>query len=564
MGDSNCREWPVDDGDPRNQAPHNARDEYSRLLTTCLEQKEENTMQMVRVLQGRVKALTNFIRLKHQRESINIPTTTHVIKPTNERSEIGAKSSDTDENATKYDQYENKIQLQNFQCLDYAEESDDKFNEDSEGSYIISSLAYRNPRTPHTDAERRIESLIQEYEDESNPNEYVPTKRRSVSRLRAHDIASRHKHRKLIIQSLLSRLESNSSQYLTRASNSITFHVKSEEEIIWPIPISDKEMNPTLLLHVSLQMITHAKTRRNMETLSLHGISQSIFVHSFWLTHVQYFQKLSWREQTYLKTKISQLYPQMIAVVTDSQPPSKRDLFFRTYPLVIAKAIYLALSYLCPGNTLFKGQFERVLFHSIFRLLTSVDICASTVDFLRQSLYRDQEINARVNREAESRTKRGSNKDDPNVDVDGFTDLPRQQQRIAFDSYKISPLLERYLGGDARVHGSLSMMKRTVPTEQCAVGGVDTYRRVSTRFARDSDERDRRSEARKSVHKVAVSEKAKARQTIVALHKEQQNLFLGNRKSRREYVDSLLHKQEQERKLALVTRSSMKSNYPIS
>mmetsp|Transcript_24184 Transcript_24184/g.29685 ORF Transcript_24184/g.29685 Transcript_24184/m.29685 type:complete len:215 (-) Transcript_24184:1544-2188(-) len=53
----------------------------------------------------------------------------------------------------------------------------------------------------------------------------------------------------------------------------------------------------------------------------------------------------------------------------------------------------------------------------------------------------------------------------------------RRQQRVPFDVNRISPLLQQYFGNDNGNNHREQIIKRTVPVDWCATGGVDTYRK---------------------------------------------------------------------------------------
>jgi hypothetical protein len=244
------------------------------------------------------------------------------------------------------------------------------------------------------------------------------------------------------------------------------------------------------------------------------------------LCHVQFFQKNAFREQTYLQNKIASSYPNVIRRITQAESQNKRDILFRTYPLVLAKSIYLAFTYLLPGGSgQFMGPFQRVLSHLIFCMFTGVAISKDSVDTLRQKLYHDQ---------FDTPANTDSTKDMNHVVDDSY--LPRQQQRIMFDAYKITPLLQKYIGGDIPTRHR-TMLKRTLPSEQCQVGGVCTYRptRIVSMGHNFPDDESRMLELRAMLKKRAL-----AINNIDSLHKEQQNLLSSSRKARSEFVSGLL------------------------
>ena len=224
---------------------------------------------------------------------------------------------------------------------------------------------------------------------------------------------------------------------------------------------------------------------------------------------------------------------------------------------VLAKGIYLGFIYLCPGNaSLFQGRFQRVLSHSMFRLLTGVDVCASSVDYLCQKLYHDQNDTIAPSTGKDKKNSDSHGNGEKTSTMEAFPDLPRQQQRVTFDAYKISPLLEKYLGGEVPIQGR-SILKRTVPVEQCRVGGVNTFRRVSpTLNITEQEEWDRRAEVKMQSHKISMKEKNKFRRQFEALQMEQQKMMNSNRKVLLEYANDLLQKREHQGTLTALSRAS--------
>ncbi len=212
-------------------------------------------------------------------------------------------------------------------------------------------------------------------------------------------------------------------------------------------------------------------------------------------------------------------------------------MLFRHYPFVLSKAIYLGFQFLCPGNQkLFKGPFLRILYLSVSRLLTGVDICPESVDALRLKLFPedgfkdgcDEEDKERSNRLCplpSGENYRRMNGNDINAEnkmrnVDGgqclhdkrrnlarayFAQarnsvvkfmgeretlrfhnekpvslgckfLPRQQQ-VNFDVNQISPLLQHCLGRENISLRPKHFIKRTEPVRFCKTGGIETFHR---------------------------------------------------------------------------------------
>ena len=400
--------------------------------------------------------------------------------------------------------------------------SDDKsiIDTTAQGENPLNSLAYRNQHTPHTKAEKRIESLFTELREEieASDNKQVLKRSKSSRKFSTHDLVDRERRRKKL-KSLQSTAEIMSTKFLSRAPSSVVFRVNQKA------PISKDEFNPALFLEMSLQMIHHQGTRKDIEKLTLHQTSKELLVQTFWLCHVQFFQKIAFREQTYLQNKISKLYPEVIRIITHAETQHKRDILFRIYPLILAKATYLAFVHLFPGGTgQFQGSFQCVLTHSIFRLMTGVEIGKDSVDWLRQRLYHDQ-LETQTN--PVNTAKRSQNLND--------IDLPRQQQRMHFDAYRITPLLRKYIGGDIPI-SNRTKLKRTLPSDHCQVGGVCTFRPVSVALEESTSDQESKMLQLKS----RIKKKALALNEIESLHREQQKLLNGTRRDRSKFASDLL------------------------
>lgn len=247
-------------------------------------------------------------------------------------------------------------------------------------------------------------------------------------------------------------------------------------------------------------------------------------------------KKHSVSEQRYLLMKVAAIFPQIISIMSSSAILAKQKKnLFRHYPFIISKAIYLGFKYLCPGNHgLFKGAFERILNLSVFRLLTGVNVCSSSVDVLRLKLYPDDaveddsseidqekdnqlrpmpSVSIRLNpqtrqnecgdRETNETNYRRGAMIDPSLREStilkarysilkfmgerdtlyvrqekplslGDKLLPRQKQ-VPFDTGQISPLLQQFLGRDGVTRKKKKLLNRTEPVLYCRTGGIHTY-----------------------------------------------------------------------------------------
>ena len=197
-------------------------------------------------------------------------------------------------------------------------------------------------------------------------------------------------------------------------------------------------------------------------------------------------------------------------------PDQDRDTIHRTYPFVLSQGIFLAFKYLCPGNhALFQGAFQRILYLSVFRMLTGVDICPGSVEALRWSIFPEEsmeEDNKRVDNrlrpiagDLKSRTKDGAARStvDHGREVSSMrnsvvkfmgdreslrfrADKPislgpkilLRQQRVNFDANQISPLLQQCLGREVVTRRPKQYIKRTQPVPYCRTGGIDTYHSI--------------------------------------------------------------------------------------
>lgn len=155
-------------------------------------------------------------------------------------------------------------------------------------------------------------------------------------------------------------------------------------------------------------------------------------------------------------------------------PPKQRDTVFRHYPFVLSKAIYLGLQYLCPGNkSLFKGPFLRILYLSVFRLLTGVDICPESVDAIRFKLYPGdaliEDSNDEEKKEGDCRLQEGHYQDYRRRSRSCGLDNPLRQQQVNFDVNQISPLLQQCLGRECISLRPKQFIKRIEPVRKSSI-----------------------------------------------------------------------------------------------
>ena len=261
-------------------------------------------------------------------------------------------------------------------------------------------------------------------------------------------------------------------------------------------------------------------------------------------------KKNSGSEQRYLLSKIAGIFPHFLKMMVTLAPDPDRDTIHHTYPFVLSQAIYLGFKFLCPGNhALFKGAFQRILYLSVFRMLTGVDICPGSVETLRHAIFPEELIDEGNNdQEGEnrlqpipgdlggrSRNVHGTNKHQINdackfkigngsqarssvVKFMGDRESLRfradkpvslgpkillKQQRVNFDANQISPLLQQCLGREVVTTRSKQYIKRTEPVRFCRSGGLDTYHSVSQEIEVNEKNRKRwMSDHKASIRKI--------------------------------------------------------------
>lgn len=300
-------------------------------------------------------------------------------------------------------------------------------------------------------------------------------------------------------------------------------------------------------------------------------------------------------EQRHLLTKIANVFPAFINMLTVTASPKERDVIFRFYPFVLSKGIFIAFKFLCPGNrSLFKGAFQRILYLSIFRLLTGLDICPESIDALRLKLYpedineedsdaadqdnelrpmgnerenqRSANVHLKSNLASELKNSKRSltgakahdtirhSKRDSLVKFVGERDslryrplkklspkkLPRQQQ-VKFDAYQISPLLQQHLGRESNSVGPKHFIKRTEPVAHCKSGGVETYQCLSDSRIIESEDQLLQEHKRKTNELKMASMKSNFsnRKQLKELQSQCAKILSGGREKVQEFASTI-------------------------
>lgn len=267
-------------------------------------------------------------------------------------------------------------------------------------------------------------------------------------------------------------------------------------------------------------------------------------------------------------------------MLTESVSSVQRDVIFRCYPFVLSKAIFLGFSFLCPGNTnLFKGAFQGILYLSIFRLLTGLDICPGSIEALRHKLYPedfiedspsdekdDNELRPMIHSKTNSNnfssitSKESEHKVPANQQTLPMTghrdsvvkfvgdreslrfrpDKPeflgptvlRHQNMVQFDTQQLSPLLSQCLGRESKSMGIKHFVKRTEPVSYCKSGGVETYHSISdTNTISNEDSRMKTYQAKTRELKMeSMKAKFEHRKVMKELARKREKILSGKKK----------------------------------
>lgn len=173
-------------------------------------------------------------------------------------------------------------------------------NEDDNITSNLHNLAHKDPKSvPETDASKRLEQIFETYMLEKNKDNLNTTTKKSKKRKGLNRIqVKRGERRKRSIQALQNQLKKTSSKHLSRSANSLRFHLRAKQsdnketavDDEFPIPVSESEMDPHLLLTLSCEKLAIDRGRRLLKEVVLHMISQKLFVLMYWFVHCRFFQ----------------------------------------------------------------------------------------------------------------------------------------------------------------------------------------------------------------------------------------------------------------------------------
>lgn len=120
---------------------------------------------------------------------------------------------------------------------------------------------------------------------------------------------------------------------------------------------------------------------------ALSPIACRLFVYAYWYVHCRFFQDNSHAEQAHLLTQVAGVYVEFLGL---KALDAHRDFFFRYFPYAVANAVFTGFYYLCPGSRhLYTTAFKRILYLQIIRILAGLDVCPSSVQFVRQRVFPD-------------------------------------------------------------------------------------------------------------------------------------------------------------------------------
>ena len=188
-----------------------------------------------------------------------------------------------------------EVESQSFQQNPASNEVD---TESDDLTSKVHVLAHRDPKSVlDTDASKRLEHIFDRYMSEHKEDSDAPTKkskkRKGLNRIQV----KRGERLKKSILTLQNQLQKNSSRYLSRSANSLRFQSTSVVDDEFPIPVSESEMDPNLLLTLSCEMLAIDTGRRLLKAVVLHAISQKLFVLMFWFIHCRFFQvRIFWQQ----------------------------------------------------------------------------------------------------------------------------------------------------------------------------------------------------------------------------------------------------------------------------
>jgi len=183
----------------------------------------------------------------------------------------------------------------------------DKCGNIDENARIPQSLAYRNLDLPFTEAGKKMELLFQKMDDNDMTRRKKRVRKKTRRRAGLSDLEQLERSRNLIF-SIQNKLEKNAEKYVTRAANSLRFKVNNKEknkkqevdcfkisdfnryQEDWPIPLDRYNMDPELLLRLSIETAVLSNKTYLMKRVILHETTYDLYVYIFWFVHCRFFQ----------------------------------------------------------------------------------------------------------------------------------------------------------------------------------------------------------------------------------------------------------------------------------
>ncbi len=461
--------------------------------------------------------------------------------------------------------------------------SDFEYNAEEEGQGESSSLPPDLLREKNLDAtvmndpctNRQSLLRFQNLLDESE-------RKNQSSNKKHHQESNREKRRQEAIQTIEKQLESYSSTLLGTLFNITvkkTPNGKSNcsgsesmvDVIVFSMPLDEFKRNAELLMKLSCEKMCLDQGRGLMRTISTNPTSTDLFINMFGFIHCRFFQVHSSSEQNYLLKKLSKIFPSFIGLISAVPVVKHRDILFRHYPFVLAKGIYLGFQYLFPEKqSVFQGPFLRVLYVSLFRLLTGIDVSTEFVDTILTKLYPEDIKPSRDNKN--KRIRKVYNNDDETTNTCdksrtkvSTSTLPAEQMslhdkaltnpqhhkdyfrnekflELHFDVNQISPLLQRCLGREGISSRPKHFIKRAVSIRHSQNNSNHSDDTFNTSNNKDDKEEDliQRHMILKRQMKNALLETEKEYQTSIIKINQEQSKSLRSHETIKETVSVLM------------------------
>lgn len=322
---------------------------------------------------------------------------------------------------------------------------------------------------------------------------------RPKSHPQMHKKARKQEARKNARADLERQLQGSMEGNVTRSVDNVSYRMSDASP---PLAI-----RPDLLLAYAAERMRLVSGKRTFMKIALAELSCHQCETIFWFLFCNFFQKNSDNEKRKLVTKISTQYVQMVSALQ-----SNSDVFYRTYPYAVASAICWGFYYVFPGSRhLYTTMFKNKVFLIVCELLLGIKLCPVSVQAARKR-YFPEEMNEDMDLLTEPETLNpvryrsslvgayefpdGSSSVqeqsvvESNRPVDrildsvtnfnpelGSREKRLRQKRYRFNAAQLSPLVQEYLSTPYESIRRPYYINRTTPTNNCIVGGLNTFQK---------------------------------------------------------------------------------------